>query len=71
MKRANDGGLALALAIYDGSSFRFQSSEGTLPLAVHLTDRYGPDWLKIIPVEADGFQTKSNLRAAAHAASPS
>ena len=49
MKRANDGGPS-TLAIYDGSSFRFQSSEGVLPLAVHLTERYGPNWLKIIPV---------------------
>ena len=49
MKRASDGGPS-TLAIYDGSSFRFKSSEGTLPLAAHLTERYGVDWLKIIPV---------------------
>ena len=49
MKRANDGGPS-TLAIYDGAGFRFQSSEGTLPLAVHLTARYGAGWLKIIPV---------------------
>ena len=48
MKRTSDGGPA-TLGIYDGSSFRFQSSEGTLPLAAHLTERYGADWLKIIP----------------------
>ena len=44
MKRASDGGPA-TLAIYDGAGFRFQSSEGVLPLAVHLTERYGADWL--------------------------
>jgi prenylcysteine oxidase/farnesylcysteine lyase len=49
MKRANDGGPA-TLGIFDGAGFRFQSSEGTLPLAVHLTEHYGVDWLKIIPV---------------------
>ena len=49
MKRAAGDGPS-ALGIYDGAGFRFQSSEGTLPLAVHLTERYGPDWLKIIPV---------------------
>ena len=49
MKRANDGGPS-TLSIYDGSGFRFQSSEAMLPLAAHLTERYGPDWLKIIPV---------------------
>ena len=49
MKRANDGGPS-TLGIFDGAGFRFQSSEGTLPLAAHLTERYGPDWLKIIPV---------------------
>ena len=49
MKRANDGGPS-TLGIYDGSSFRFKSSEGVLPLAAHLTERYGADWLKIIPV---------------------
>jgi prenylcysteine oxidase/farnesylcysteine lyase len=49
MKRANDGGPS-TLAIYDGAGFRFKSSEGVLPLAVHLTTRYGPDWVKVIPV---------------------
>ena len=49
MKRTSDGGPS-TLVIYDGADFRFQSSEGTLPLAVHLTERYGADWLKIIPV---------------------
>ena len=36
MKRANDGAPS-TLGIYDGSGFRFQSSEGTLPLAGPLT----------------------------------
>ena len=49
MKRTSDGGPS-TLGIYDGAGFRFQSSEGTLPLAVHLTERYGAGWLKIIPV---------------------
>jgi prenylcysteine oxidase/farnesylcysteine lyase len=49
MKRANDGGPS-TLGIYDGAGFRFQSSEGTLSLAAHLTERYGADWLRIIPV---------------------
>ena len=49
MKRTSDGGPS-TLVIYDGADFCFQSSEGTLPLAVHLTERYGADWLKIIPV---------------------
>jgi prenylcysteine oxidase/farnesylcysteine lyase len=49
MKRANDGGPA-TLGIYDGAGFRFKSSEGTLPLAAHLTERYGAAWLKVIPV---------------------
>ena len=49
MKRANDGGPA-TLAIFDGAGFRFKSSEATLPLAAHLGERYGAEWLKIIPV---------------------
>ena len=70
MKRANDGGPS-TLGIYDGAGFRFKSSEGTPPLAAHLTERYGPDWLKIIPVVRQmASETESHLRAAAPA-SPS
>ena len=49
MKRTSDEGPS-TLGIYDGAGFRFKSNEGVLPLAVHLTERYGAEWLKIIPV---------------------
>ena len=49
MKRAA-GNSPSTLGIFDGAGFRFKSSEGTLPLVAHLTERYGPEWLKIIPV---------------------
>jgi glycine/D-amino acid oxidase-like deaminating enzyme len=57
MRRANGNGSS-TLGIYDGAGFRFRSREGALPLAAHLTARYGPSWLKVLPMVK---ATASNL----------
>ena len=71
MKRASDGGPS-TLGIFDGAGFRFQSSEGTLPLAAHLTRALRPRLAEDhTRREADGFETEVASTSCSAAASPS
>ena len=49
MTRRSDSRGRKTLGIYDGSSFRLKSGEGSLEMAAHLLERYGVGWLKLMP----------------------